>query len=364
MRRIIKLLLLTFLFPINASSQTIVGRVATDEWESFLDRTFALNSKDVAKGRVKSISEREFHAKEKFGEVVKGFRYFDTTPTFFYDVSGKILECKIVFDERTKQARSINGNLVYDDYFTTIFHKYLFSYNNSGMLFEINEYREDDNKLEKRTKFKLNIKGNPIEKNVYYKTGALKSKHEFKYDENNNLISVRRYNHNKNIEEVIYFTYNDKNLRITSTSKLYSENTEFLSSLIYIYNDKNQIVSRVSVSSRGYTDELRKYIYDSNENIITIVYFKSLNPDYDEEFDSKEYVVNEVDPETIYYDANGNVIIHDLYKLGKFKKPELFFSRKDKFEYIYDKYGNWISRVFISNDNPEKIIERKIEYYK
>lgn len=360
MRRISILLFLLFFLPISGSGQTIAGSVPTTDW--VFGRTFALNSKEVVKGRVKSITEREYRAKEKFGEIVKDSKANDWTPTFYYDLKGKIKECKIVFDKRIKSSKWINEEWVQNEYFTSIFQTYLFSYNNSGILTEINEYYEDDNKLRYRTKFKHDLKGNPIEKNVYHSTGDLESKYGFKYDENNNLISVIHYNKYKNIEDVTYFTYNDKNLRITS--KRYNADEKCFSSYIYTYNEKKQISKRVSPPSQYDPYELEKYTYDLNGNIITEIFF--LEPFFfnREDVVNEEDIVNEVDSEEIYYDANGEVINHEDYRLNNFLKPELFFSSKDEFKYVYDSYGNWISRTSITNDKPEKIIERKIEYYK
>ena len=109
----------------------------------------------------------------------------------------------------------------------------------------------------------------------------------------------------------------------------------------YIYNNKNQLVEEIKLVPIGIRDR-QVFIYDDNKNRVKSIVKKV-------DLDKPVYMST--------FDDYGNMIIQKWYdEDGEFYKTT-------RFDFVYDAYGNWITKKRYSNNKLMLIWEREIEYY-
>ncbi len=172
----------------------------------------------------------------------------------------------------------------------------------------------------KLTKYDNN--GNEIEWNRYNSDGSLDCKYTYKYDNNGNKIEENCYN---------------------SDGSLCWKYT-------YKYDNNGNTIEKNSYKSDGSLYRKYTYKYDNNGNKIEENGYKS-----DGSLDYKY---------TYKYDNNGNTIEGNRYN------SDGSLDYKYTYKYKYDKYGNWIQKIYFEQKGeksislPQTITEQTIEYYK
>ena len=171
--------------------------------------------KDNLFGDVEQIKQDEYSAKATFdGGVIQGGRltYGSTRDNYLYNHVTKYNE---------------KGNKVERTYRYDSNAKSVYTYDNKGNIIEENMtsinfvskimYRYDDkeNKIKEGNEshyslYKLDDKGNAIEKNDYKEDGSLTDKFTYRYDDKGNVIEKKDYRADGNLTDMVTFKYDDK----------------------------------------------------------------------------------------------------------------------------------------------------------
>ena len=168
-------------------------------------------TRDNLQGKVLSLSEFSYEAKDRFGNIEKGkFKRYDWENDFYLDS-----DFQIKYDEKgNKDVLNIyshidrqviakyvyqydeNGNMTEMNIrskYGSLKNKFFYKYDENGNMTEENRYDSDGIKYGKDT-YKYDEKGNKIEENMYNSDGSLRSKDTYKYDEKGNKIEENMYN--------------------------------------------------------------------------------------------------------------------------------------------------------------------------
>ena len=301
------------------------------------------------KGKVKTFTQTDYDAVEKFGEIQKG-EIDGKSIILFNDNGNKIEENQYKFDGSLKSKNTYK----YEDSGNELIEHC--NYNSVGSLEE--KYIYD--------------KGNIIEHSEYNSDGSLKSKNTRKYDDNGNEIEWKTYQSDGSlIHKYTYkYKYNYKGNKIEEDE--YSKaDTLYYSKTTYKYDDKGNMIKEDAYHSEYGRLSLywvRIYKYDDKGNKIEDVSYTdgSLYSKYTYKYDDKGNKIEHCnyntngsleDKHTYKYDDKGNEIENYNYNSDG--------SLKDNYtgKYDYDITGNWIKWIIFENSIPQFITERKIEYY-
>lgn len=219
-----------------------------------------------------------------------------------------------------------------------------------------NKYDTDNNKIESITE-NYSIPSLIIEQNIFDSTGNLISTH-VTIDDTIHIETLLYYDSENNIVKVIQIQEGD-----TASN-----------SFQYKRNEADKVVSKTQIQTIGEKkyEYLNSYKYDNNGNLIELSLKSSEFGSSKEirEFDrdnrlkkATKYQNGQVQTE-LEYDEYYNQTIYKSYYNGDISKDM-------KFEYEYDKKGNWIKKDAFVNDLSNKSDEfikvytetRKIEYY-
>lgn len=219
-----------------------------------------------------------------------------------------------------------------------------------------NKYDTDNNKIESITE-NYSIPSLIIEQNIFDSTGNLISTH-VTIDDTIHIETLLYYDSENNIVKVIQIQEGD-----TASN-----------SFQYKRNEADKVVSKTQIQTIGEKkyEYLNSYKYDNNGNLIELSLKSSEFGSSKEirEFDrdnrlkkATKYQNGQVQTES-EYDEYYNQTIYKSYYNGDISKDM-------KFEYEYDKKGNWIKKDAFVNDLSNKSDEfikvytetRKIEYY-
>ena len=156
-------------------------------------------TRDNLQGKVLSLSEFSYEAKDRFGNIEKGkFKRYDWENDFYLDS-----DFQIKYDEKgNKDVLNIyshidrqviakyvyqydeNGNMTEMNIrskYGSLKNKFFYKYDENGNMTEENRYDSDGIKYGKDT-YKYDEKGNKIEENMYNSDGSLRSKNTYKYE--------------------------------------------------------------------------------------------------------------------------------------------------------------------------------------
>lgn len=180
------------------------------------------------------------------------------------------------------------------------------------------------------------------------------------------------------IEELIYNT--DGSLRSICTLKTLNKNSvaasifkpsgELKFRQITNYNDQGKLVEKVRFNLDGETLVRNLYLYNENGNRI----------------EDLQYLNSQENPSiktTYKYDMHGNKVEEYMYNpegrliakwLSKYDEQNSLveenyyyadgnLSAQEVYSYEFDKKGNWIQQIVVSNDVPKYIVIREIRYY-
>lgn len=219
-----------------------------------------------------------------------------------------------------------------------------------------NKYDSDDNKIESITE-NYSIPSRFIEQYIFDSTGNLISIHA-SIDDTIQIVAMFFYDSKNNIVKAIQIQDGDTA----------SDNFQ------YTFNEDNKVVSKTQIQTVGEEkyEYLNSYKYDNNGNL-TELFVKSSefgNSKEVREFDSNNRIkkttkfLNDKVQSELEYDEYFNQTIYKSYNDG-------VISKEMKFEYEYDKKGNWIKKDAYVKDLSNKRYKfikiytetRKIVYY-
>ncbi|OXA87253.1 hypothetical protein [Flavobacterium hercynium] len=201
---------------------------------------------------------------------------------------------------------------------------------------------------------------------------VLRSKYE--YNKKNQLVSEIRYTDKNTVFSTTTCKYDKKN-RLEKEEYIVSKNRAgYQSSLqVYMY-DKNPILKADllldTITNKYEVNHYELIKKDKNNNILETIYQDADDKTYREEYHKYDKNNNcisttfveqrfeeEKEKSTFDYEYNShNDIVKSLYKTKKYESVT-------KYQYEYDKYGNWIIKKVIKDDGTGSYFEREISYY-
>lgn len=130
-----------------------------------------------------------------------------------------------------------------------------------------------------------------------------------------------------------------------------------MATLVYVGDAEIQRLSKTEVWFDSLNQLLiyKKYIpFDSLWRTYTFKYDQYGRIYSDEEFDKNGQMERKI---LLNYDRDGNLVSRKSLN----KNGELI--GKEKYEYKFDKHGNWIHMIRFVEDHPFVIVEREITYF-
>jgi hypothetical protein len=269
---------------------------------TYINLQFEKNTlgKENLKGRIKTITERGWYAKERRGQFVK--TKLDYWSISRYDLPG---------NEILNSEWDTDGENAGDTTNTS----YGYIYDSLGNITEVYEKMPpSDTGFVIKSDFKYDSSNKNIEEDDYDFNLGPPRKSIFKYDSDGNLISNEYYEKGDKLCEKTLFQYNKGKM----------------SKVIYYYpiNTLNYILT---------------FRHDKGGNLIG-------NTDY---FNHKK----RSNVNITKYDLQG-----DMIELNQYNVKGTMVGTSLKYKYAYDKMGNWIKEIYYENNKP-KISERIIKYY-
>lgn len=166
------------------------------------------------KGKVKTNTEYEYFAVEKFGDVLKQSLFLKET--YNYNNNGDIIDYNLNYIG----LGGIKKNYEHNEKINKISEN---SYDSEGKIF-----------IKRISKYKYDDKGNIIELNTYNEDGSILYKNIYNYDENNNKVEWKAYKADGILWINSKFKY-DKNRNVIE--EIYYENDKPVRKYTYIYNE-------------------------------------------------------------------------------------------------------------------------------
>ncbi|QCE42762.1 hypothetical protein [Psychroserpens sp. NJDZ02] len=280
------------------------------------------------KGKVKSVKEVFFVAKDSFGIAVKSEKEYNKYTIRSFNNKGYLIEERayksgnrlknkviITFDKKGNKTE-INQYYGKKEQLSFKQTREYNSHNKSIVLTNFTAYSNGDINLDAITKYKYDKKNRLIEENVFLPSGTLETKTLYKYDTQKKIVKLQnRYDSNGELSIRISEYKNPKKI-IT----LYYSDGKPSSDNIYLFNKKEQNIEMQTSNLDGTASSSDKLTYNKYG-------YKSTQISAEKKF--------------------GTIIKEDYYK----------------FSYEFDTYKNWTKKVISKNESFTLIIERQIEYY-
>jgi hypothetical protein len=287
---------------------------------NFIDTKSKLSEQDL-KGNVKYISELQYEATYKFGEIEKS-RFFGREYSEFDEFGNKKLGRYFFVDDDIKYVNDYDAN------------------NN---IIETNYY-ESDTILVIKIKYKYDLKGNEIEKCIYKRGNIIVEKKIFQYNSNNDIIEENCFDSNNKLSSKIKYKYDIKGNKIEESN--YNSDGSLFKKTTSEYDINNREIETNFYQPNNeseYVNQKNTHKYDGKGNLIESKYCADdgLN----------------CSTSTFKHNENGDIIEHTDFSLSNMKVS------LNSYKFEYDKNGNWIKKIIFYNDEPKTIIERKIKYY-
>lgn len=214
-------------------------------------------------------------------------------------------------------------------------------YDKNEKVIESGRYNPSNGALYEKTTYNRDKNGNAIKAIKRESSDKIKSYWTYKYDSKNNLVEVKTYN----VKNVLTKTQSNKYDREGNNIEMIlgSPNSNGAWKYIYKYNDKKERIEQLKYKPDGSLKDKRVYSYDKNGNEDVQIKFSTGGS-------FTKFIST--------YDENNNLLVQDWFN----EKGEKI--HQTSFEYVYDKFGNWITKKRSSKGVLSMIWERQIEYYK
>ena len=254
-----------------------VGYINGQDADWVLDNQLGINRN--VNGKVKSINETWYDAKDKFGEIEFGDK--ESSKQRKYDNAGWLRECS------------------YIRYYGNFNRTYKYEYNNKGACIEILEYSSDSTmKLVTKSIFKYDEDGHLLKLSIYNDKGDISRTYIYEYNSDNKLAVRKQYGVDNRLSVEIAYKYDEKGFLVEAdyrneTKDVYSYNNEKINKIshdvsrgedgnlyplsISTYNQYGDCVEWKAFFDGSGTYSYQ-YTYDDKGNWIkTVVYYNSPN---------------------------------------------------------------------------------------
>ena len=222
------------------------------------------------KGKVKTVTEKKYKARQAFGELTKDELSYTETISFTKDGKFEHSYSSYYFSDEHSEyesfftysdKKSIQEQYRNDDFTGKIITVYTdwgdkeseTSYDESGDQTWLTEYTYDnDHRL--------------IERNDYYGRELNSREKNFKYNEQGLVKSSKSYNSRGELSETNYYEYDDKGRMLENTVEDDEGNVSY--SIVNTYNDKGFVACHKFLGSYYKSTEDYTYEYDKKGNYI------------------------------------------------------------------------------------------------
>jgi antitoxin component YwqK of YwqJK toxin-antitoxin module len=203
-----------------------------------------------------------------------------------------------------------------------------------------------------------------LERATFNQQGNLTDKVTYFYDDKGNLKGENRYLATDVVQYKAEYDYDDKGRKVTE--KHYDGNGKMDYETRYTYSGDKPVAVE-TFNAAGEVIYVEKKTYDKDGNVLSDYSF--------DKFDGKHM------RDTYTYDKKGNRTAWETYEGDKIKmKVSYTFDKYNNitkvlavdsegavvdsrlYNYEYDKTSNWTRKLYIQNDRPAVITERKITY--
>jgi len=208
------------------------------------------------KGKIHQVTTAEYEAVEKFGEVMKGKKIYNTIEKF--NNKGYIVQ--------------VENTAIFDDSIPPDHYIIKRIYNDKNQQIEYTGFSKDS---KFKGEFKYGINDQPVEINMY-DNGKFTSKDKFDYDENSLAKTVNSFDeHGRRISKLSY-RRNSKGLieqviKYDSTGSI--ENQQFIT-----YDDNNLPIKTRLSGKYGFTHTYKYSRFDKNGNWLTMIQINDGKP--------------------------------------------------------------------------------------
>lgn len=321
-------------------------------------------------GNVKKVYEFTFNAIDKLGVIQKGEMVDEK---FAIDKEYRKTNVSYSFNEKTFQTE-------YAEYWdpTSIKKIKHYSYLNGNISNTSEKMLFSDATITIKETFKYNGIG-LVESCIRYRNDNLFEKYLYSYDTKNNITKEMNIDSNGDIEKEttyerrylqgkeIFCKKNDpdygidiRETKYDSIGRLITEKVNYDNNFIrvikYSYTDFNKIKSKIECNEDGDLVVSTNYKYDDLHRLIEIKYIFS-----DGKCTTTSIVYDgdtQIESSTMYDGNKENKVIRQGNIIEYKKNNDTF-----KYEYIFDKKGNWTKITEFKNTIPTFIRERGILYY-
>jgi len=201
----------------------------------------------------------------------------------------------------------------------------------------------------------FNSEGNIVKRTLFDKSGFVIEKEYAEFDEQNRKISKTIEEH-ENIIKYLYF-YNNFNL--LQKVQLF-ENKVFVSKTEFVYDTLNRLAKEYTYTDN--TTELLQfqykkpniYVFYSDSNVTN----RLVREEFFEDYKQKQ----------VYYNSDNTwYSLSSTYNAKGFPEEIVIWHSQGtksikKYEYAYDRQGNWKKRIEYENGVPVFVYERKLRY--
>lgn len=322
------------------------------------------------KGNIKKVTEFTFRAIDKLGTIQKGEmiddkfaiddEYRNTNFSYSFNENGQQIEHVKYWNPTSIQ--SIKNYSYLNGHIHETFEKMIFS----------------DATITIKEIFKYNIH-ELVESYTKYRNNLLFERYLYIYDEKNNIIKELNINGDGEIDkEIIYereyskgkevylkkidpdYGTDIKYAKYDSIGRLITKevnyDNNFMLTIKYSYTDFDKIESVIECDNEGKIVTITNYKYDNSYRPIEI------KQTFSDGKCSTTYIVYDgvIQKESLYkYNGNKESKIIEEGNIINYKKNNNEF----KYEYVFDKEGNWIKITEFKNTIPTIIRERTILYH-
>ncbi|MDA3906336.1 MAG: hypothetical protein PF484_09700 [Bacteroidales bacterium] len=350
--------------------------------------------------KIKTTTEKYYHAISKFGNVSKGDIISGDSHQegrfYRYNEGGEIIEEGLYMDNYYSYNRPLiicaskynsEGKLIEDLFFSREepfeipIEKIIYIYDNQGRITEEQKYivtsqNTIQNDLKQKTIGEFSLDeirnyiydnhGNLIEKNVLLNDGSFRDRVVFNCDANGNRTEVLIFNLDNSIDEKILGKFNEFDQLIEE--KHFVGENRLEETAQYKFDDRWNLIEEVYFDGDSNLSSIIKMVYDDRKNCIEMNIFspeRKLKSKEINEFNNQNLVIKNAD-----YDSEGNLKRKQLYKYDR-RGNELQIITFDfengfemtRIEYEYDEFNNHIKSIDYINEIHQSICEREIEYY-
>mgnify|MGYP006436675829 CR=1 FL=1 len=266
-------------------------------------------------------------------EITTGIKENDLTE---YNLKCKVNEISFIkYNAKDSFGIALKDGIHKSDYDSLSSLEKTISFNKEGYI--TSKIKYNDGVILSKANFIRDSLNRKIKKNVFNSEDELTGKQIFKYNLNGKISEMNSYNNNGEIQMKWIYIYEDNKV----TRNDYYSSGRKVSRYIKTYNDEEDLIKLKYLDFEdSKMNYINNYSYNHKENTVTQI--------------NKSFYSIEIDDTKFFRKFNNaGVLIEET--INDFTTT--------KYQYEYDQHNNWTKQIWISNEFPRFIIERKIQYY-